>query len=195
MLQILHAKFGGGGGFRGKRFQPRQPEKKHKTNHEIRGKEFRVIGPAGEMIGVMSKGGAIAKANEFGMDLIEIAPQAKPPVCKIMDYGKYIYEQQKKEKIQKKNQTKQQLKEIRFKPRTDTHDFNFKTNHAKDFLEQGNKVKGSVMFRGREITHKDIGRDMLEKFIETLADYSKVDNPIKMEGRNMTVILSPLKKK
>ncbi|MDC1067642.1 translation initiation factor IF-3 [Candidatus Kapabacteria bacterium] len=195
MLQILHAKFGGGGGFRGKRFQPRPQEKKHKTNHEIRGKEFRVIGPDSEMLGVMSKGQAIAKATEFGMDLIEIAPQAEPPVCKIMDYGKYIYEQQKKEKIQKKNQHKQQLKEIRFKPRTDTHDFNFKTNHAKDFLEEGNKVKGTVMFRGREITHKEIGMELLDKFIIALAEVSKVDNPMRMEGRNLTVILSPTKKK
>lgn len=194
MLQILHAKFGGGGGYKGKRFQPRQPQKKHKTNHEIRGKEFRVIDPTGEMIGVLSKGQAIAKANEFGMDLIEIAPKAKPPVCKIMDYGKYIYEQQKKEKMQKKNQQKQQLKEIRFKPRTDTHDFEFKTNHAREFLKQGNKVKGTVMFRGREITHKEIGADMLDKFIEALQDVGKVDNPVRMEGRNMSIILSPSKK-
>lgn len=194
MLQILHARFGGGG-YRGRNFQKPQNTKKHKTNHEIRGKEFRVIDPSGEMLGVMSKSQAIARATDMSMDLIEIAPNANPPVCKIMDYGKYIYEQQKKEKLQKKNQKKQELKEIRFKPRTDTHDFNFKANHAKEFLEQGNKVKGTVMFRGREITHKEIGMELLEKFIEHLSEVSKVDNPMRMEGRNLTVILSPNKKK
>lgn len=193
MLQILHAKFGGG---RGRRiFKPQPTQRKHKINHEIKGKEFRVIGSDGEMLGVMSKGKALSVAEDAGFDLIEIAPNANPPVVKVMDYGKYAYEIQKKEKLQRKNQQKTQLKEIRFKVRTDTHDFNFKTNHAREFLEQGNKVKGSVMFRGREITHKEIGFELLQKFIDTLEDVSKIDNPMKLEGRNIVVILSPIKTK
>lgn len=180
--------------FRGQRGK-REPERKHKINREIRGDEFRVIAPDGEMLGVLSRKAALKKAELLELDLIEIAPKAKPPVVKIMDYGKYSYEQAKKEKIQRKNQSKQQLKEIRFKWRTDTHDFNFKTKHAKEFLEGGNKVKGSVMFRGREITHREIGAELLKKFVEELEEYGKLDSPIKMEGRNLTVIISPLNTK
>lgn len=170
----------------------REPERKHKINREIKGDEFRVIAPDGEMLGVMPRKVALTKAERMELDLIEIAPKATPPVVKIMDYGKYVYELAKKEKTQRKNQSKQQLKEIRFKWRTDTHDFNFKTKHAKDFLSEGNKVKGSVMFRGREITHREIGAELLKKFVAELEEYGKLDSPLKMEGRNLTVILSPL---
>ena len=191
MIDIFFTRFGGGpkGNF------PPRDNKKHRINREIKGTEFRVIDPDGNMLGVMSRAEAVRRAEMYELDLIEIAPKAIPPVIRIMDYGKFVYEIQKKEKIQKKNQVQQQMKEIRFKSRTDTHDFNFKTKHAKEFLEEGNKVKASVMFRGREITHKDIGRDMLDKFVEALQDVGKVDNPPKMEGRNMTVILAPLKNK
>jgi translation initiation factor IF-3 len=171
------------------------PNNKNKTkvNEELRGKEFRVISPTGEMLGILTKVAAIKKAEEFGLDLVEISPNAKPPVVKIIDYGKYQYEQAKKDKMQRKNQQQQQLKELRFKPGTEKHDFDFKTKHARGFLESGNKVKATVMFRGREITHKEFGREMLEKFIEELSDISKVDVDIKMEGRNMMVLLSPIK--
>lgn len=168
---------------------------KHRTNQEIRAKEIRVIDEEGKMLGIMHPKEAAKIAEDRELDLVEIAPQAKPPVCKIIDYGKFVYEQQKKEKLAKKNQQQQQMKEIRFKWRTDTHDFNFKTRHAKSFLEDGNKVKGSVMFRGREITHKEIGRELLEKFVEELKEVGKVDSPLKMEGRNLSVILAPEKSK
>lgn len=191
MIDIFFNRFGGGpkGNF------PPKDNKKHKINREIKGTEFRVIDPDGNMLGVMSRADAVRRAEMYELDLIEIAPKAIPPVIRIMDYGKFIYEIQKKEKLQKKNQVQQQMKEIRFKSRTDTHDFNFKTKHAREFLAEGNKVKASVMFRGREITHKDIGREMLDKFVEALQDVGKLDNPPKMEGRNMTVILAPIKAK
>lgn len=126
---------------------------------------------------------------------MEIAPQAKPPVCKIIDFGKFRYEQQKREKLQKKNQTVSVLKEIRFHPNTDVHDFNFKTKHALNFLEEGNKVKATVMFKGREMAYTDQGRELLERFIEQVTENAKVESPIKLEGRNMSVIIVPLTSK
>ncbi len=126
---------------------------------------------------------------------MEIAPQAKPPVCKIIDYGKFRYEQQKREKLQKKNQTVSILKEIRFHPNTDVHDFEFKTKHAINFLEEGNKVKATVQFKGREMAYTELGVDLLKRFIEKTEEYSKVEVPIKMEGRNMSVIIVPISKK
>lgn len=177
------------------RFVKPEPQRKTRINNEIRVKEVRVINPDGDMIGIMATPDAVRRAEQYEMDLVEISPNAKPPVCKIIDYGKYAYELQKREKMQRKNQKQQEMKELRFKPRTDTHDFNFKVKHAREFLEDGNKVKANVMFRGREITHKEFGRKMLEKFIEELSDISKIDSPIKQEGRNMNVILSPDKSK
>ena len=126
---------------------------------------------------------------------MEIAPQAKPPVCKIIDYGKFRYEQQKRDKLQKKNQTVSILKEIRFHPNTDVHDFEFKTKHAINFLEDGNKVKATVQFKGREMAYKELGEKLLKRFIEKTEEYSKVEVPIKMEGRNMSVIIVPTVKK
>lgn len=128
------------------------------------------------------------------MDLVEIAPTANPPVCKIIDYGKYRYEQQKKEKEQRKKSQNVQLKEVRFRPHTDNHDFEFKTRHARGFLEDGNKVKAWVQFRGRDIIYKDQGMDLLRRFIEELQDIAKIDQPPRMEGRRMTTILAPDKK-
>jgi len=124
---------------------------------------------------------------------VEIAPQAKPPVCKIIDYGKFKYEQQKRDKIQRKNQQITLLKEIRLHPNTDVHDFDFKANHAVNFLEEGNKVKVSVMFKGREMAYKEQGEELLNRFIERVEDVAKVESPIKMEGRNMNIILVPSK--
>ncbi len=129
------------------------------------------------------------------LDLVEIAPQATPPVCKIIDFGKFRYEQQKREKTQRKNQHNQQMKEVRLHPRTDMHDVDFKTRHAREFLEEGHKVKFTVVFRGREITHQNIGRELLEGIIQALVEDAKVDQPIRMDGRNMSLILSPDSKK
>ncbi len=134
-------------------------------------------------------------ADDQDLDLVEISPNAEPPVCKIMDYGKFRYEQQKKEKEARKKQHTIEMKEIRFRPHTDTHDFNFKTKHAKNFLEHGHKVRAYVQFRGRDIIYKDHGMEILARFILELADLAKIDQEPKMEGRRMTTILSPAKKK
>lgn len=134
-------------------------------------------------------------AEEKEQDLVEIAPQAKPPVCKIINYGKFRYEQQKRDKLQRKNQSVSILKEIRFHPNTDVHDFEFKAKHSINFLNEGNKVKATVRFKGREMAYKEQGSGLLERFIERLEEYAKVETPIKMEGRNMSVILVPLPKK
>lgn len=129
------------------------------------------------------------------MDLVEIAPQATPPVCKIIDYGKFVYELQKKEKLQKKKQVVSILKEIRLHPNTDTHDFDFKARHAVNFIENGDKVKVSVIFKGRELAYTEIGETLLRKFLERLADVAKVEQEPKFEGRAMHAILAPQKGK
>lgn len=134
-------------------------------------------------------------AAEQELDLVEIAPQADPPVCKIIDYGKFVYEQQKREKQQKKNQQVSVVKEIRLHPNTDTHDFDFKARHAVNFIEEGNKVKVSVIFKGRELAYTELGRNLLERFIERLTDVAKVEQHIRFEGRTMHTILSPTKSK
>jgi translation initiation factor IF-3 len=147
------------------------------------------------MLGIFPTREALKIANERELDLVLIAPQANPPVARIVNYGKFIFEQQKKEKQQRKQQAQQQLKEIRFKWRTDTHDFNFKVRHAREFLLEGNKVKGTVIFRGREIMHQEIGEELLNRFVEALSDISKVDQTVKSEGKRMFVILAPDKAK
>lgn len=154
---------------------------------------MRVVDPDGDH-GIFTIDEALEKAQSYGLDLVEIAPNLDPPVCKIIDFGKYRYEQQKKEKEARKKQHNVTLKEIRFRPHTDTHDFDFKTRHAKEFLEQGHKVKAWVQFRGRDIVYKDAGRELLDRFTEKLEDVSKVDQAPKMEGRRMTTILTPDKK-
>ncbi len=138
---------------------------------------------------------ALALAESKQLDLVEISPMADPPVCKIVDFGKYKYELTKKEKIAKKKQAVVVVKEVRFHINTDVHDFDFKTKHAIRFLEEGNKVKGAVIFKGREITYQNQGLELLNRFIERLEDYGKVDQEPKLEGRAMTVMLSPEKKK
>lgn len=164
---------------------------KVRINNDIRAKEIRVIDSEGGMLGIMPVRDAVRLAEEKTLDLIEIAPKAKPPVCKIMDYGKFVYEVQKKEKHQRKQQQQQQMKEIRFKPHIQEHDFNFKTRHARGFIEDGNKVKATVMFRGREMAHKDFGKDVIERFVEALSDIAKMDSPIKTEGRFISVVMAP----
>jgi translation initiation factor IF-3 len=138
---------------------------------------------------------ALKRAREHDLDLVEIAPDANPPVCKVIDYGKYRYEQQKKEKRQRKKSKSMQMKELRFRPRTDDHDFNFKVDHARRFLEDGNKVKAYVQFRGRDIIYKDQGMDLLRRLIEELQDLAKIDQAPQMEGRRMVTILAPDKTK
>ena len=175
--------------------RPQQDNNRQRINEQITAKELRVVDDAGGQLGIMTRDAALRLAEQSSKDLVEIAPQAVPPVCKIIDYGKYQYEIQKREKTQKKQQQNQQMKEIRFKWRTDTHDFNFKVRHARAFLEDGNKVKASVMFRGREITHQDIGRELLERFIEAIIDIAKVDQNIQSEGRSLSIVVSPDKTK
>ena len=165
--------------------------RKHSINEEITAREVRVIDAGGEQLGVISIDKALSAAQSREMDLVLIAPQAKPPVCKIIDYGKFIYEQQKREKIQKKAQQNKELKEIRLRAGTDTHDLEFKTRHAREFLQNGHKVKATVFFRGREIVHKEIGREILEKFMAILEDVSKIDQDIRSEGRTLSVTIAP----
>ena len=164
-------------------------------NDEINASEVRVIGEDGTQHGVMSVKNALLLTDEDRLDLVEIAPQAKPPVCKIIDYGKFQYEQQKREKLQKKRQHVTILKEIRLHPNTDTHDFDFKARHAENFINDGNKVKVAVFFKGRELAYTDLGRTLLEKFIERLEEVAKLESDIKFEGRIMHAILVPIKSK
>jgi translation initiation factor IF-3 len=155
----------------------------------------RVVDQHGGQMGVMTPAAAIAVARERQADLVEIVPNANPPVCKIINFGKFKYELAKKDKIQKKHQHVSLLKELRFHPNTDTHDFDFKVRHARQFLTDGHKIKATVVFKGREITYKHKGEDMLGRLLEKVADMAKVDQPFHMEGRSMIMILSPDKKK
>lgn len=143
----------------------------------------------------MSPRDALALARERDADLVEIVPNANPPVCKVINYGKYKYELAKKDKIQKKHQHVTQLKELRFHPNTDTHDFNFKMRHARNFLMEGHKVKATVVFKGREITYQDQGKDLLNRLTEQLSDIAKIDQAAHMEGRSMIAIFAPERKK
>ncbi len=145
--------------------------------------------------GVYSIERALLRADELGLDLVEISPNADPPVCKIVDFQKFLYQLRKKEKEIKANAVKVVVKEIRFGPQTDEHDYNFKLKHARNFLTEGNKVKASVFFRGRSIMFKEQGEDLLKKFIDDLEDIAKVDNAPKLEGKRMIVNLSPKPKK
>ena len=160
-------------------------------NEEIQAKEVRVISSEGLQLGIMSSEEALKKAEEEELDLIMIAPNATPPVRKIMDYSKYRYEQARKEKDAKKKQKTVEVKEIRFSPNIDTNDLNTKSNNARKFLEKGNRVKVTLRFRGREMTHINATKGVLDTFAESLADIAIVDKPAKMEGRNMSIVLAP----
>ena len=162
-------------------------------NEQIRDKEVRLIGADGEQIGVMSSKEAYFKAKDAGLDLVKISPNAKPPVCKIVDYGKYRYEQTRKAKEAKKKQKTVETKEIRLSPNIDANDLNTKVNQTKKFLQKGNKIKVSLRFRGREMAHKDVGREILDSFYDQLKDIAVVDKPAKMEGRSMVMFLSATK--
>lgn len=167
--------------------------KELQINEEIRAKEVRIIGADGEQMGVMPVRTALAMAYEKDLDLVLIAPTAEPPVCRIMDYGKYRFERDKKEKEAKKKQTVVEVKEIQLSCRIDTHDFETKVKHAHRFLGEGNKVRVVVKFKGREMSHLDIGRDVLTKFEEACKDAGTVDKRPALEGRFMSMIVSPIK--
>ncbi|MBI3976943.1 MAG: translation initiation factor IF-3 [Chloroflexi bacterium] len=160
-------------------------------NEKIRAREVRVIGDGGEQLGIMSLPQALAVARERNADLVEVAPTAAPPVCRILDYGKYKYELTKKEREARKHQKTVLLKEIRLRPKIDEHDVEFKTRQIQKFLTDGDKVKISVIFRGRELTHPQLGRALLEKMAGDLRSLAVVEKPPAIEGRNMTLILAP----
>lgn len=160
-------------------------------NEQIRDAEVRVVSDDGSQLGVMDAKAAQMMANEKGMDLVKIAPQAKPPVCKIMDYGKYKFELGKREKENRKNQKTVNTKEIQLSPSIDTNDFNTKCRNAIKFLQKGDKVRVVVRFRGREVSHSEIGAVLLDKFAEATKEVGTVAKPAKLEGRNMVMFLSP----
>lgn len=165
--------------------------KEMQINEEITDKEVRLISNDGEQLGIVSAAQAQKLAAEKNLDLVKIAPQAKPPVCKIMDYGKYRFEQSKREKEAKKNQHVIEIKEIRLSPNIDVHDFDTKVGHARRFLSAGNKTKVSIRFRGREMTHTDLGLTIMAQFAEKCADIASVEKPAKLEGRQMLMFLAP----
>ncbi|KXG77649.1 Translation initiation factor IF-3 [Fervidicola ferrireducens] len=166
-------------------------EKELEVNYEIKAREVRVIDVDGKQLGIMPLKEALKLAQERQLDLVKVAPQAKPPVCKIMDYGKYKYEQSKKEKEARKNQKVISVKEIRMSPNIEEHDFQVRVKSALRFLDDGNKVKVTVRFRGREITHTQLGEDVLKRLAESVKEKAIVEKPPVIEGRNMVMILSP----
>ena len=159
-------------------------------SEQIRDKEIRLIGENGEQLGIMSARDAMKMAKEAELDLVKIAPAAKPPVCKIIDYGKYRYEQARKEKEAKKKQKTIEIKEVRLSPNIDVNDLNTKVGAARKFIEKGNKVKVTLRFRGREMAHMQSSRHILDDFAEQMKDVASVDKPPKIEGRNMTMFLT-----
>lgn len=159
-------------------------------NEQIRDKEIRLIGDDGEQLGIMSAKDALKMAKEAGLDLVKIAPTAKPPVCKIVDYGKYRYEQARREKEAKKKQKVTEVKEIHLSPNIDVNDLTTKANQARKFVEKGNKVKVALRFRGREMAHMATGKEVLDTFFEKLSDVAVVEKPAKLEGRSMIMVLA-----
>jgi len=177
----------------GRQFPPRRPRIRENVNEAIRAREVRAVFPDG-IVEVMPTQAAIRRAQELGLDLILIAPTAEPPVAKAMDYGQWQYENKKKQQEAKKKQHVIQVKELKFRPNTDDHDYEFKKNHAIRFLEEGNRVKAVVQFRGREIAHVDLGQKLLIRFAKDLTQWGAVEGHPRLEGRNAHVIISPVKK-
>ena len=163
----------------------------HQINEDIRDKEVRLISSDGQQLGIMSSRDALAVAAKAGLDLVKISPKATPPVCKVMDYGKYRFEQTKREKENRKNQKVIELKEIRLSATIDQHDMEVKAKACQKFLGNGDKVKVTIRFKGRQIKHGDIGMDVMDAFYEMVKDAASVDKPAKQEGRNMIMILVP----
>jgi translation initiation factor IF-3 len=174
-------------------FPPRRPRIRENVNEAIRAREVRAVFPDGS-VEIMPTPAAIRRAQELGLDLILIAPTAEPPVAKAMDYGQWQYENKKKQHEAKKKQHIIQVKELKFRPNTDDHDYDFKMKHAIRFLGEGNRVKAIVQFRGREIAHTDLGRKLLLRFAQDLISHGTVEGQPKLEGRNAHVIISPIKK-
>ncbi|MFN6951962.1 MAG: translation initiation factor IF-3 [Albidovulum sp.] len=170
---------------------PPQRDTGPRVNERIRAPEIRLIGADGENIGVVTPGRAMAMAEELGLDLVEISPSAVPPVCKIMDFGKFKYEQQKKESEARKKQKIIEIKEIKFRPGTDTHDYEVKMRSVKKFLEEGDKVKVTLRFRGREMAHQELGLDLLKRVAADVEDIGKIENMPKLEGRQMVMMIGP----
>lgn len=166
---------------------------KTRVNQQIRISPVRVISPDGEQLGILAIDRALQIAEEQGLDLVEVAPMARPPVCRIMDYGKFRYEEQRKAREARKKQHHVQIKEVKMRPGIEDHDYDFKTRHARRFLEEGNKVKLTMMFRGRQMAHPEIGRQVLEKASAELADVGKVESAPQMEARTMSMVIAPLK--
>jgi translation initiation factor IF-3 len=169
-------------------------EEKVRVNGMIRARQVRVIDEEGNQLGIMSPGDAIREAEERGLDLVEVAGKAVPPVCRIMDYGKYRYQQSKRAKESRKHQHTITVKEIKYRPKIDGHDFETKTNHVREFLKEGDKVKITIMFRGREMAHPEFGRELLVKVVEATKELCQEDHSAataRLEGRNMSMVLTP----
>src|SRR5271167_4270294 len=176
----------------GRNFQPRKPSRRENVNESIRFKEVRAVFPDGTAE-VMPTPQALRRAQELGLDLVVVSPTAVPPVAKAIDYGHYQYELKKKQHDAKKKQHVVQVKELKFRPNTDDHDYEFKKNHAIRFLQEGNRVKAVVQFRGREIAHVDLGKNLLNRFAQDLSGHGQVEGQPRLEGRNAHVIISPVK--
>lgn len=166
-----------------------------RRNEQIRARELRVIAADGEQLGILQRNEALGIAKEAGLDLVEVAPNADPPVCRIMDYGKFKYEEQKKKQEAKKRQVIVQIKEIKLRPKTDEHDYQTKLAHIRRFVEGGDRCKVTIFFRGREIVHKDRGQTMLDRVVEDTKDIAKVEQDARSEGRTLFMMLTPLVKK
>lgn len=162
-----------------------------RINGEIRAREVRLVGEEGEQLGIVALRDAQRIAGERSLDLVEVAPTARPPVCRIMDFGKFKYEQSKREREARKKQHNVVIKEVKMRPRIESHDFDVKRKNAERFLKEGDKVKATIMFRGREIVHTDIGRQVLDKLAASLDELAQVERPARVEGRNLTIILTP----
>ena len=169
------------------------PDDGVRRNELIHAREVRVIGAEGEQLGILQRNEAIAMAREIGCDLVEVSSNATPPVCRIMDYGKFKYEQQKKKQDAKKRQAVVQVKEIKVRPKTDEHDYETKLKHIRSFLEDGDRCKVTVFFRGREIVHKDRGIEILERIVKDLEDVGKVEPEPRAEGRTLQMLVVPKK--
>ena len=171
--------------------QDEKHEQRVRVNRQIRISPVRLIGHDGAQLGIVAIDEALRAATERGLDLVEVAPLARPPVVKIMDYGKFRFEEAKAARAARKKQHVIQLKEVKYRPGIDHHDFDFKTRHVREFLTEGNKVKVTMMFRGRQLAHPELGREVLERVVEALTDIGKVETDAKLEGRNMTLVLAP----
>ncbi len=163
-----------------------------RVNERIGVREVRVVGDDGQQLGVLPTRDALAKARELGLDLVEVSPMSRPPVCRIMDFGKYKYEQAKKARLSRKRQHQVVVKEIKMRPKIETHDYEFKKKHIVTFLEHGDKVKITVMFKGREMAHTDLGRKLIESLAGELTDVGKIETPARQEGRNLVLMLAPV---